>query len=580
MDADGALTAPPPTRSARLEVRVGLESTRGTASDNQDYLGIYLGDTASSARYGVIAALADGVGGAKGGRIAAELAVSSFIDGYLAQKETLGIQRAAGISLDALNRWIHGQGRADGRLTGMATTLTILILRGREAHLIHVGDCRIYRWRDGRMLCLTTDHVDDQPGGRGNALLRAIGAEDSVRADYESVPLALKDRFLLCSDGIHSTLEDSRIAEILADRSSPESIAKRVVDDALTAGSDDNCSALVIDVTQLPAADYVELNEAAAGLPIIDLPRIGEIVDGYKLTGIIAEGRNSCLYKAIDESDGATVVLKFPTPELAEGTTARASFVRETWIAARVRSPWLATVLEPAPGRRRQLYTVMPYYPGQTLETRLKHRPPISLKEGCAIGMKLAKAVAVLHRARIIHRDLKPHNIILQDGGGLRLADFGLTRLIGVDRSTSDELPPGTAGYMAPEMYHGNQGDEQTDQFSLGVALYRMFSGGRFPYGEAEAFARPKFGTPIPLTRFRPDLPQWLDTILARAIAVSPDDRYGDVLEFSFALEHRAEHNPPGSRPRPLYQRNPLVFWKLLSALLFGLLILDHFRGH
>ncbi|MDC6636551.1 protein kinase, partial [Leclercia adecarboxylata] len=127
------------------------------------------------------------------------------------------------------------------------------------------------------------------------------------------------------------------------------------------------------------------------------------------LLAILTEGRNSTLFRARDSHDDSTVVLKFPTPELAEAGDARAAFVRETWIGARVRSPWLATVLEPAPGRRTRLYSVMPYYRGQTLESRLQQRPRVTLAEGIAIGRKLARAITVLHRGGIIHRDVKPH---------------------------------------------------------------------------------------------------------------------------------------------------------------------------
>src|SRR3546814_2087441 len=89
---------------------------------------------------------------------------------------------------------------------------------------------------------------------------------------------------------------------------------------------------------------------------------------------------------------------------------------------------------------------------------------------------------------------------------------------------------------MAPEIYEGNRGDEQTDQFALGVTLARLFGGG-FPYGEAEAFSRPRFGKPKPPSASRDDLPAWLDDIILRAVATSPNARFGDVVEMLHALE-------------------------------------------
>jgi hypothetical protein len=111
-------------------------------------------------------------------------------------------------------------------------------------------------------------------------------------------------------------------------------------------------------------------------------------------------------------------------------------------------------------------------------------------------------------------------------------------------------------------------GDEQSDQFALGVTIYRMFTGA-YPYGEIEAFSHPRFRRAKPLTAHRPDLPAWLDEALARATAVDPADRFGDVFEFIFALEHGAiRAAPPAPRRQPLYERNPLLVWKIVAALL------------
>jgi hypothetical protein len=95
-----------------------------------------------------------------------------------------------------------------------------------------------------------------------------------------------------------------------------------------------------------------------------------------------------------------------------------------------------------------------------------------------------------------------------------------------------------------------------------------MFTG-EYPYGEIEAFSHPRFRRATPLTKHRPDLPAWLDEALARAIAANPHDRFGDIFEFIFALEHGAICAAPSSPRRlPLYERNPLLVWKIVAALL------------
>jgi serine/threonine protein kinase len=199
------------------------------------------------------------------------------------------------------------------------------------------------------------------------------------------------------------------------------------------------------------------------------------------------------------------------------------------------------------------------------------------LEDGRHIGVTLARAVAALHRAGVIHRDIKPDNVIIlppapPQGTGIKVVDFGVARL----RQSPDPrgtAEPGTPSYMAPELFDGKPADEKSDQFALGVTVYRQFSG-RFPYGEIQPFSHPVFRAPSSLLAHRPDLPAWLDRIIARAIAVSPNDRYQDVLEFMFELEHGADRaSPIVVERKPLYHRNPLLFWKIVSGVLAILLL-------
>ncbi|AWK89397.1 bifunctional protein-serine/threonine kinase/phosphatase [Azospirillum thermophilum] len=555
-----------------LQIAFGLASETGRRPRNEDYAGVCLGSPGQRARRGIVAAVADGVGGAKGGRVAAELAVRTVIDGYYAQPETIGVQAAASRAVEAVNRWIVAQGRSDPALENMATTFAGVILLHRKAHVLHAGDSRVYRLSDGRLTRLTRDHTLSRPD-YAHVLYRGLGIEESVRLDCSVHPLRLHDRFLLCSDGVHGTLGDGALAALLLRRESPEATARHIVAAALEAGSADNASAVVLDVVALPAADHAELASAAAALPLPDPPAVGEEMDGFRLTALLSQGRYSRLYRAHDltapgrEGDGRPLVVKVPRPEVAAERTFRLAFVREAWVAARVRSPWVGEVVELPPGRQTRLYTVMPFYEGETLEQRLR-RKPLTLAEGVEVAIALARAVSALHRAGIIHRDIKPDNVILQRGGGLKLIDLGVVRLPQVEEFPTADVP-GTPSYMAPELFAGAAGDEASDQFALAVTLYRAFSGGGYPYGEIEPFTRPRFGRPVPLLRSRGDLPAWIDRILARALSVAPADRFGDVIEFAQELETALAHGRPVVvRRRPLYERNPLLFWKILSALL------------
>ena len=549
-----------------IRASVGFASRTGPRKENEDFAGALSGAELPEPRQEVIAAIADGIGGAKGGRVAAETAVRGFLDGFCDLPETMEVQRAGARIVSALNGWINTMGRQDPKLAGMGCTLTALVLRGRVAHLLHVGDTRAYRLTGDRLTCLTTDHVRPDGGGRSHTLNRALGVETEVRLDYATQPVALHDRLLLCSDGVHGFLTDQSIADILRERSAPEDTAAALVGAALQSGSTDNCTALVLDVVALPTAGSADISAAILQLPVIPVPIVGETIDGFVLSALISDGRYTRLFGAEDEIEGGIVALKFPKPQIASVDAYRAAFVREAWVGARVHNPWVGRVIELPPGRQTCLYTVMPLYQGELLETRLLRSPALGLEEGRDITVKLARAVAALHRAGIIHRDLKPDNVILEGGGSLKLIDLGVVRVPGLEEFT--ENIPGTVAYMAPEMLTGTGGNEATDIYALGVTMFRAFTA-EFPYGNVDAASPPRRSRPRDLSALRPDLPAWLQTALARAIAVDPAQRFDDMTEFAFEMEDGPSRPPtdtPG--PRTLYERAPLQVWQGVAALL------------
>ncbi len=561
----------------RLEVHAGLASECGRRDYNEDYAGVYLGTPDQRARTGVIAALADGMGGAKGGRVAAELAVRSFIDGYVSQPETLGARLAGARSLEAVNRWTHAIGRTDASLQDMGSTFTALILHGRRAHVLHVGDSRLYRLRGDRLTLLTNDHT--LRGGSSHILTRAIGPAPALQIDYAVEEARPDDRFLLCSDGVHGVLSDRALTIELARRAAPQETAAQIAAAAIAARSSDNVTALVIDVLSLPAANLADLKHSAAALRLIPPPASGARIDDYLLGALLADGPYSRVFRAVDETTRQEVIVKFPKPSVAADAILRQAFMRESWVATRVKSPFVAECIEVPPQRRTCLYTVLPFYHGETLEQRLRRPPSIYLASGLGVAIKLAKAVAALHRAGIIHRDIKPENVILEPGGGLKLVDLGVARLPRLE-DAAPEAAPGTPSFMAPELIAGAPGNEKSDQYALGVTIFRMFTGA-YPYGEVEPFSHPRFGRPTALTKLRPDLPAWLERVLARTFAPQPGDRYEDVLELIFELEHGAARAAPVEDPRvSLYERNPVAFWKAVSAILAAALVLALAKLH
>lgn len=554
--------------SGELVVAAGFASLTGPRADNQDFGGCHLGSAGERASHGVIAAVADGVSGGKAGRAAAELAVRALIDGFYAAPATLGPARAMQRPLVAYNRWLHAQGRGE-TMRNSATTFTALALRGRRAHLVHVGDSRAWRFAGGRLTCLTTDHVRSEPDLR-HVLIRALGIEPELRLDHADLELAEHDRLLLTSDGVHGALSAAKIAAILGENASAEATAEMLAEAALAAGGRDNATALVVDVVRLPAPDHDGILAGLADLPFIDPPRAGDSLDGFRVERLLSAGRHAVLFEGTDGEDGSHVVLKFPRREVLSERALRLAFAREVLLGQRVSSPFVLGAHPVRPGRQTALYGVQPFVAGETMAARLERGLP-ALRTGLKAAIALTRAVAALHRLDVIHRDIKPDNAILTPDGGLKLIDLGVARLPRVEDFRGSEIP-GTPGFMAPEQFAGNAGDALTDQFALGVTLYRWFTG-KWPYGEQEAFQRPRFGRALPPSRHVPEIPSWLDDAILTAIAPEREARFGDVVELLRALEGGGSLRVTPRRPLPLIERDPVRFWQVVSALLGAALI-------
>ncbi len=559
--------------SGELVAAAGFASRIGPREENQDFGGVHMGSAAERARYGIIAAVADGVSGGKAGRTAAELAVRALIEGFYAMPDTWGPARAMQVPLIAYNRWLHAQARGE-IMADSATTFTALALRGRRAHLVHVGDSRAWCFSGGRLTCLTTDHVRPEPDLR-HVLIRAMGIDPELRLDHADIELAEHDRLLLTSDGVHGVLSAARIAVILRENTSAEATAEMIVEAAMAAGGHDNATAIVVDIVRLPAPDHDGILAGLSALPFIEPPKVGESIDGFRIERVLSEGRHAVLLVATDSEDGSQVVVKFPRREVLSERALRLAFAREMLLAQRVVSPFVLAAHAVRLDRQTALYGVQPLLEGETMAERLARGLP-SLRVGVLQSVRLTRAVAALHRLDVIHRDIKPDNVMITTDGGLKLIDLGVARLPQVEDFKVDEIP-GTPGFMAPEQFEGNAGDTLTDQFALGVTLYRWFTG-VWPYGEQEVFQRPRFGKAQPPSRYRPEIPSWLDDVILTAIQPDREARFSDVIELLRALEGGGALGSGLRRSLPLFERNPLRVWQgisvLLAAALAALLLL------
>lgn len=550
-----------------LKVDVGYSSLTGPRERNEDFCGVATPDGLELENKGLIAAVADGIGGHKGGREAAEYTVRGLLADYFATPDTWGVPRAVETVATALNRWVIAEGSRNAELAGMATTLSALVLRGRRYYAAHIGDSRIYRWREGRLQLLTVDHTWEHPE-LSNVLSRAIGLDPRVLMDFADGELAADDRFLLVSDGVWGVLPDPLIAEVLLDHPEAQGAAAALTSLAIAHGGHDNATAVVIDVLALPAASLRDSLAGAATLPLPPRLKPGHELDGLIVEDILHDSRETVLYRVRNPRNGQRLVLKTLQPGLGNDVRALQALLMEEWRARRVVSPNFPQVV-PA-DQRSGLYYLMTWHAGATLQARLDADQHFPAGEVVRLGIALLKAIATLHRLEIVHRDIKADNVHLGQDGVLRILDLGVAVSL-AERMAGEAIgQAGTPSYMAPELFGDVAPQRGHDLYAAGVTLYHLLTR-KYPYGEIEPFQKPKFGEPARPTRWRPEIPGWLENVLLKAVARDAKDRFETAEEFLLALERGAARPIAAPARQPLAQRNPLVMWKLLAAISLAL---------
>ncbi len=545
-----------------LKVCVGHASNSGRRDANEDFFGVATPAMNELAAKGVLAVVADGVSGAAGGREAAEYAVRSLLGDYYATPETWEVPLALDRVLKAVNRWLLAQGSVERELAGMASTLSALVLRGKRFYLGHVGDSRVYRLSNNACVQLTEDHVWERPDMR-HVLKRAIGLDRHLVMDYADGEIERGDVFLICSDGVWEPLGQARLQEILGLYRDPRLAAEALVDAALRAGGQDNATAVVLRVDEIDEHGWRDMLGAGLQLPVPPRLKPGGKLDDFDVIELIHESRATLLYKVRLRRTGQVLALKTLQPLLADDRSSCEGLLAEEWLTKRLVSAHFPQVLPLSSASRHWLYYIMSYHEGPTLQGQLDRGAHFSTTDVVRIGMQLAKGIGAMQRLSILHRDIKPANLLPQDNGGLRILDLGVALAAGVPYPEL-EGNPGTPSYMAPELFAGASASVQSDLYAAGATLYHLLTR-KHPYGEIEPFQTPKFTDPIAPSRYRPDIPSWLENLLLRAVARDPAQRFETAEEMLLAFE-RGERNPVSApRRTPLIERSRLTRWQALS---------------
>lgn len=547
-----------------LTISAGHATRCGLRARNEDFVGMVTPAEPDLSAKGVLAAVADGVSGNAGGREAAEYTVRGLLADYYATPDTWPVAQALERVLKAVNSWVQHEGSVRPALAGMATTLTCLVLRGTCYYFSHVGDTRLYLLRDGALARLTTDHVWDRPEME-HVLTRAIGLDTRLSIDHGMGPIRANDVFLLASDGVWGSVSEYELGfqleRLVRGELDGDACANALLDAALNGGSGDNLSALVMQVRTLPLQDLRDSLSSMQHLPLPPRLRAGQRFEGLLVERELHASASTLLYRVREEGAlGRRLVLKTLQPARAGDERERAAFAHEEWLARRAVARFFPQVI--APAQKNHLYYLSTWHEGCTLQERLDAGYHFTVPELLSLAEQLVRAVGALHRRSIIHRDIKPANVHLGLDGQLRLLDLGVAQS-GLDGG--DPAPrAGTPSFLAPEQFDNAPASVQTDLYAVGVTLSLALTR-RYPYGEIEAFQHPRFGEPVSATRYRPDLPGWLDRVLYKALARAPRERFESAEEFLLALERGASRPLPARPPLPLARRNPAGMWRAIA---------------
>src|SRR5215475_4648819 len=266
----------------------------------------------------------------------------------------------------------------------------------------------------------------------------------------------------------------------------------------------------------------------------------GAVIDGFTVGECVHSGGMATLSSVTHPDITVPLLMKIPRVSEGEDPAAIVSFEMEQMILPRLKGPHVPGCFGTG-DFARQAYVVIECFQGGTLYKRLPELP-LPYEEARVLAVKVAVALADLHRQDVVHHDIKPSSILFRESGEAVLIDYGLSHHNHLPDLLQEEfrVPFGTAPYMAPERLKGVRDDPRSDLFSLGVLLY-FFTTGVRPFGESETLSgmrRRLWRDPHPPRHLRPDYPPWLQEIVLRCLESEPAHRYPTASQLAFDLGH------------------------------------------
>ncbi len=492
----------------------------------------------------VIAVVCDGVGSAQEGALAAQRVTKHLITNFKNRPKAWSIEKSIKSFITSINQILYTQSMTDYERPELVTTVTIVVIQGDRLYGANVGDSRIYLLREDILTQLSFDHSMDEAGYE-NVLTDAVGIDKEVEIFYFENNIQKEDKLLLCSDGLYSLMSEDMLSRHLVNGAYHiVKKASKLVDDNLP----DDTTAIVLEVEDIDAVAQLKKLD-------LDIPEklsVGDEIDGYILEQSLIQNDRTWLCK----KRGSQYVIKFAPLEAKDDDKILDLFVKEVWNAKRLKAGFFPK--STVPRKRSARYYIMSHIQGLNLKEYLKKRK-LSVDEAIALTKTLLHMSQYLIKYDLVHGDIKPENIIVIERDGkkiFKVIDFGsITEVYSIDNRA------GTPSYLAPERFNQAPINEKTEIFAIGVTLYESLTG-KFPYGEIEPFQTPTFKQPKRPSKFNPNIPHWLESIILHAITTDTNRRYENYSLMSYELENSSKVQPYFDKNTPFLKRDPLKFYK------------------
>lgn len=495
---------------------------------------------ARSIKKSAVLAIASSLEGRSDNGEAARCAIESLRKSFYAAPQDWEPKLALKESFHVANHTVSSGGK------NRATTLSVLALKGRQWSFGHLGNTRIWLYRNQKVKLLTHDHMELRLGANP-VITQACGLSDKIDLNTGTGEIQKHDVFILTTSGVHDVLNSSLIMGCAMKGETAQEIADAIIQQAKSAGSHDEmtvCAAIVDRVPGPEEKTNTKVTENISALPIGPLPEPGTVIDGFEIKRVTYSGLTTVVYKCIDQKTGTTVALRFPNPTFADDSEFIDAFLREEWIGKQYDHPHLIKVKSLAGRKRSVLYSLLEYHRGESLAKRIRRKKQLSVRETLYLANQLLDCLEYLHEKGITHRDIDPGNILVdKENKRILLTGFGLSSIDKLQDAGAEMSNQQNRGYQAPEILQGHESDKRADIYSTGATIYKMLTG-KYPYGRINTITDQTFSKFRDPGQYNKDIPDWLSEVIQKACSARPDNRFDSAVSLAAAL------NLPGEEPK------------------------------